>query len=139
MDTASVQVNSYLKQWSDFTDGSTSDLHATMNLKLEALCATADKVCEALAAVSTKYDVEGKGAKTIALSIEAEIATLQMEISSATDAQRDEEAAMKAVLTTKRRTAIETARKSIVHVKKDRGVQSNRQNTKQLMLALRDL
>lgn len=112
-----------------------------MTIKLEVLCATADTVCEALLKESYQFDEEAKKAQTIAVGIETEINSFRMEVSSAVTMQREEEATMKCTFSARSRSIVEGARKSIEHMKRDRdrGGLSNRKNTKQLMLALRDL
>ena len=112
-----------------------------MTLKLETLCASADSVCEVLMKESRCFDEETKETQAMALAIENEIDSLQIEIDAAAIMQREEEVILKNSINERRKSAVEGAKKSIEHVKRDRdrGTHSNRKNTKQLMLALRDM
>ena len=134
-------MQSYVKQWSDFVDSSLLDMQTTMTLKLETLCATADSVCDVLMKESRSFDEKTKEAQAMALAIENEIDSLQIEIDAAAIVQSEEEIILKNIVSERRKSAVEGARKSIEHVKRDRdrGTHSTRKNTKQLMLALRDM
>lgn len=96
-------------------------------------------MCEGLVKDGGKFEEEGRKMQATVQRIEADVGFLQTEIIAASTLQKEEEAALKSALSARTKAAVEGTRKTIGHLKKERGAQSSRQNTKQLMLALRDL
>lgn len=141
-DAVTAQVNSYLLQWNDFNESSCNDLLGFMTEKLETLCTKADGVCEALAKHVQKFDDDFNKASNQSTALAKELETLHLEVGASMSLQKEEEANLKSALIARKKVVLETAKKNCHQIKKDRGAagaSASRQNTKQLMLALRDL
>ena len=141
-DAVTAQVNCYLTQWNEFNEASCNDLLGFMTEKLESLCTKADGVCEALAKHVQKFDEDFKNASNRSTTLAKDLETLQLEVSTSMALQKEDEVNLKSALTARKKIVLETAKKNCQQIKKDRGAagaSASRQNTKQLMLALRDL
>jgi hypothetical protein len=131
-----------LAQWNDFNESTCNDLQGFMTEKLEALCTKADGVCEVLAKHVQKFDSDFKNALNRSTTLAKDMETLQLEVNASMALQKEEEADLKSALLARKKSVLETATKNCQQIKKDRGAagaSASRQNTKQLMLALRDL
>jgi hypothetical protein len=113
-----------------------------MTEKLEALCTKTDGVCEVLAKHVQKFDGDFKNTLNRSTTLAKDIESLQLEVNASMALQKEEEANLKSALLARKKSVLETAKKNCQQIKKDRGAagaSASRQNTKQLMLALRDL
>lgn len=139
---ASVQVSSYLLQLKDFNESTCAELDSSTRENLESLCNAADGVCESLTKKLQRFNEIDRRVTARHLGIEKDLEIMYAEITTALTMQQKEEVAFKATLTTKWEKVLENAKKVNQQLHRDRnanGASSSRQNTKQLMLALRDL
>ena len=135
-------MSTYLTQWCDFNETTCSELTRSTTEKLEGLCSTADVVCDALNTCVQSCDKSYKEISSQSLTMENDLKALKMELSAADVLYREEEATFKNVITARKKKIVETARKSYQNSKREKGMSGengSRKNTKQLMLALRDL
>lgn len=142
MEAATSQVDSYLKNWSDFNETHCAEMHQLMTSKLEGICATADGVCNIMQQDVLKFDVESRELVAQMGLVEQELEALQQEVTTATALQKEDEATLKGQMLARKKTAIETAKKSLKEAKRGGGKASSsgdRMNTNKLMLALREL
>lgn len=139
---ASVQVKSYLLQLSDFNESTCMELESSTKEQLESLCNAADLVCESLTKKLQKFDEIDRKLSARHSGIEKDLEIMYGEISTALTMQQREEITFRGNLTTKWEKVFDSAKKINQQLNRDRsanGASGSRQNTKQLMLALRDL
>jgi hypothetical protein len=139
---ATVQVGSYLLQLGDFNESSCIELERSTKEKLESLCNAADVVCESLSKKLFRFDESDRKLSARYSGIEKDIEIMNGEIKTALTIQQREEVTFRGTLTTKWEKVMEGAKKINQQLNRDRnanGASTSRQNTKQLMLALRDL
>lgn len=118
------------------------ELESSTTEKLETLCNAADGVCESLTKKLQRFDEIDRRLSARHSGIEKDLEIMYGEISSALTMQQREEVTFRGVLTSKWEKVLESAKKINQQMSRDRsanGASSSRQNTKQLMLALRDL
>jgi hypothetical protein len=136
-----VQVKGYLLQLSDLNENSCVELESSSKEKLDTLCNAADGVCESLSKNLLRFDEIDRKLSALYSGIEKDLEIMYGEISTLLTMQQREEVTFRGVLTTEWGKVMEGAQK-INQLNRDRntnGALGSRQNTKQLMLALRDL
>jgi len=144
VDAATSQVESYLKNWTDFNFTYCTEMHEQMAAKLEALCTTADGMCNSMTKDVQKFDAESREIVAQVGLVEQELEALQQEVVSATALQKDDEATLKTQMQARKKGAVEIAKKSLkeARAKKSSNKSSSSKdstNNNKLMLALREL